>query len=56
VTELYAAAALLVVAQLVGIYGLKTRKADLLFSLVMVGLIVAAVALAGFGAGGLHHL
>jgi hypothetical protein len=36
----------------VGIYGLITRKADLVFALVMVALLVAAVALGGYG---LYH-
>lgn len=30
-------------AQLLGIYGLATRKADLIFAIVMIGLLVAAV-------------
>ena len=44
-TLLYAAAGCLVAAQLVGIYGLKTRKADLIFSIWMLGLVVAAIVL-----------
>lgn len=40
---LYAAGALLIVAQLVGIYGLKTRKADLVFAILMAALVVAAL-------------
>ena len=32
-------------AQLLGIYGLVTRKADLIFALVMVALLVGAVVL-----------
>ena len=39
-------------AQLLGVYALITRKADLVFSIVMVGLLVAAVALGGYG---LYH-
>ncbi|MDQ6784491.1 MAG: hypothetical protein M3063_13835 [Actinomycetota bacterium] len=53
-TEIYAAAACLVVAQILGIYGLKTRKADLVFSICMVGLLVAGVILGITGA--LHKL
>ena len=33
----------LVAAQLLGVYGLLTRKADLIFAIVMVALLVAAV-------------
>ncbi|MHB1929939.1 MAG: hypothetical protein ACYDEN_02295 [Acidimicrobiales bacterium] len=55
-TELYAAAGALVLAQLVGIYGLVTRKADLIFSIFMVLLVVAAVVLALYGANALRHL
>ncbi len=44
---LYAAGACLVAAQLLGIYGLVTRKADLIFALVMGALLVGAVALGG---------
>ena len=47
---LYAAGACLVIAQIIGIYGLFTRKADLVFSIWMAGLVVAAIALAGYGA------
>jgi hypothetical protein len=54
VTELYAAAACLIAAQLVGIYGLKTRKADLVFAVCMVGLLVAGSILGVSGA--LHKL
>ncbi len=46
----YAAAGCLVAAQLLGIYALVTHKADLIFSLLMVGLVVAAVALGITGA------
>jgi hypothetical protein len=47
---LIVAAAGLVVAQLLGIYALKTHKADVIFSLCMVGLLVGAVILGGLGA------
>ena len=47
---LYVAGACLVLAQLVGIYGLVTRKADFVFALVMVVLLVGAVVLGGLGA------
>jgi hypothetical protein len=50
VSLLYIAGACLVLAQLVGIYGLVTRKADFLFALVMVVLLVGAVVLGGLGA------
>lgn len=53
-TYLYLAAACLVVAQLIGVYGLVTRKADVLLSTLMIGLVIGAVALAFFGA--YHHL
>lgn len=49
-TLLYAAAGCLVLAQAVGLYGLKTRKADLIFALCMVGLLVASGALGAMGA------
>jgi hypothetical protein len=49
-TLIYLAAICLVVAQLVGIYGLITRKADLIFSLFMLALFVTAAVLGGFGA------
>ena len=41
---LYLAVALLVLAQVVGIYGLRTRKADLILSMVIVVILVAGVA------------
>jgi hypothetical protein len=47
---LYLAVGLLVVAQVLGIYGLITRKADLIFSATMVALLVAAGVLGGLGA------
>jgi hypothetical protein len=50
VSLLYAAGACLVAAQLLGIYGLVTRKADLVFALIMVALLVGAVIMGGFGA------
>ncbi len=40
----YVAGACLVVAQVLGIYALITRKADLVFALVMFGLVLAALA------------
>ncbi len=48
-TDIYLGVALLVVAQLLGIYALKTRKADLVFSVTMVVLVVAAVLVGGYG-------
>lgn len=47
---LYSAAACLVAAQLLGLYALKSRKADLIFSMFMVALVVASVALGYMGA------
>jgi uncharacterized membrane protein YsdA (DUF1294 family) len=49
-TLLYGAAGCLVAAQLLGIYALKTRKADLIFSFFMVVLVLASVTLAYIGA------
>ena len=43
-TPFYVAGACLVVAQILGIYALVTRKADLLFAVVMVVLVVVALA------------
>jgi hypothetical protein len=50
VSLLYLAGGCLVVAQLIGIYGLVTRKADLIFSIVMGALLVSALALGAIGA------
>lgn len=47
---LYAAGACLVVAQILGIYGLVTRKADFVFALLMTSLLVVAVVLGGYEA------
>ena len=46
------AVACLLAAQVLGIYALVTRKADLVFTLVMCALLVAAVSLGGYG---LYH-
>ncbi len=46
---IYVAGGCLVVAQLLGIYGLVTRKADLIFALVMGALLVGALVLGGLG-------
>ena len=51
-TLVYAGAALLVLSQLVGIYALVSRKADLVFSIVVVGLLAAALVVGGYG---LYH-
>ena len=48
--KLYIAAALLVFAQLLGIYGLITRKADLIFALCMVAILILAAALGAVAA------
>jgi hypothetical protein len=50
VNLLYAAAACLVAAQIVGIYALVSRKADLIFSVIMIILVIAAVLLGVTGA------
>jgi hypothetical protein len=50
VTLLYGAAICLVGAQVLGIYALRSHKADLIFSAVMVALLVFAVALGYMGA------
>jgi len=50
VTPFYVAGAILVVAQLIGIYALVTRKADFVFSLVMLTLVVVALAAGADGA------
>lgn len=47
---IYAAVALLVAAQLLGIYALVTRKADLIFSLAMAVMLAVAVFVGGLGA------
>ena len=49
VTLLYLAAACLVIAQVLGVYGLVTRKADLIFSLFMIALVVTSFVLGGLG-------
>lgn len=51
-TLVYAGAALLVLAQLVGIYALVRRTADLVFSVLMLVLLAAAVLVGGYG---LYH-
>ena len=50
VTLLYLAAACLVSAQLLGVYGLVTRKADLIFAVVMTALLISAIVLGGLWA------
>lgn len=54
--DLYAAAALVVLAQVLGIYGLVSRKADLLLTVVMVALLAGGVALVLIGVSGIHGL
>jgi hypothetical protein len=49
VNLLYTAGGLLIVSQLVGIYGLWTRKADLIFAILVVVLLVTAGVLGGLG-------
>lgn len=48
-TLIYTAAGLLVLAQVLGIYALVTRKADFIFAMVMAVLLVCAVVLGGYG-------
>ncbi|MDE3207011.1 MAG: hypothetical protein KGQ66_22630 [Acidobacteriota bacterium] len=48
-TPIYAAAGLLILAQILGIYALVTRKADLIFAFTMVVILVAAIVLGGYG-------
>jgi fumarate reductase subunit D len=56
VIELYVAGALLVLSQLVGIYALKTRKADVVFSVIMALMVGAAIVFGIYGAlYRLHH-
>jgi hypothetical protein len=50
VTLLYSALGCLVAAQVVGIYGLVTHKADLVFSACMVCLLVLSFVLGALGA------
>ena len=49
-TLLYGAAGCLIAAQLLGLYALRSRKADLIFSMFMVALVVTSVALGYMGA------
>jgi NADH:ubiquinone oxidoreductase subunit K len=51
----YVAIALVVVAQGIGIYGLITRKADLVFTLTVIGLLILAAVVAYFGTSGTLH-
>jgi hypothetical protein len=55
VTDIYAAIALLAVAQILGIYALVTRKADLIFALTMVVILLASAALGIYGVYGKLH-
>jgi hypothetical protein len=50
VSLLWVAAACLVVAQIVGVYGLVTRKADLIFSIFMMILVAVSLVLGVIGA------
>jgi hypothetical protein len=49
VNLLYGAGTCLVLAQLIGIYALITRKADLIFAIVMGLLLLLAAVMAGAG-------
>lgn len=44
-TDIYAAVALLVIAQILGLYALVSHKADLVFALTLVVVLVLAAAL-----------
>lgn len=46
--SLYVAGFCLVAAQLLGVYALVTRKADLIFAMVMGVLLAAALVIAGY--------
>lgn len=48
-TLIYLGGVLLVLAQILGIYGLVTRKADFIFAIVMTVLLVLAVVVGGYG-------
>jgi hypothetical protein len=50
VTLLIAAGVCLVLAQILGIYALWTRKADVVFSICMVAMLILAVAMGVLGA------
>jgi len=49
VTPFYLAGAVLVLAQVLGIYALVTRKADFTFALIMVVLVVVAIVAGVYG-------
>ena len=48
-STIVAAGGLLVIAQILGIYALVTRKADLIFALIMGALLLLAVVLGAYG-------
>jgi len=50
VTPLYLAGALLVVAQGTGIYALISKKADFIFAIVMIVLVIAGLGAGAIGA------
>ncbi|MCU4184923.1 hypothetical protein K6U06_11175 [Acidiferrimicrobium sp. IK] len=49
-TLLFVGLGILVLAQILGIYALKTHKADLIFAMTMLGLFVGAAVCGGVGA------
>jgi uncharacterized membrane protein YecN with MAPEG domain len=49
VSAIYVAGVLLVMAQILGIYGLMTRKADLIFALIMGVILLFAVVIGAYG-------
>lgn len=48
-TPIYAAGGLLIVAQVLGIYALVTRKADLIFAFTMAVILIFAIVLGVYG-------
>ncbi|MCL6091732.1 MAG: hypothetical protein M1435_02100 [Actinobacteria bacterium] len=49
-TPFYVAGALLVIAQATGIYGLVSKRADIILSVAMLCMVAAALAAGGYGA------
>jgi hypothetical protein len=49
VTPIYTAGVLLVVAQILGLYALVTRKADFIFAVTMAVILVVAIVLGVYG-------
>ena len=49
-TPFYVAGALLVIAQATGIYGLVSKRADIILSVAMLCMVAAALVAGGYGA------